>query len=251
MNKSRQTYPRPAVVALLSVALVGVVLGAVVVVLKSSSEDSAPRPAPAAPAPSAPAPPPAPLGTPRGGASPGVDRAPAAARPLHPGPGDLPAAGPRAVAAPSAAGKRRASPSAVSTAAPSHLAAPAVAKSEAPASEPAADSGPPPFGVDRDGIRAAIRDAVPAIRECYDSWVRLDNKLQGRLSVRFTITRTDDGAEGRVTEASLQDSQLGQPFMEGCVLNVFQGLRFQAPPEGRTEVRYPLMFRSAGNESQR
>lgn len=41
----------------------------------------------------------------------------------------------------------------------------------------------------------------------------------------FTISSDDAGA-GVVTHIGVLDGGLGQPFMEGCVLNAFQEIRF-------------------------
>lgn len=115
---------------------------------------------------------------------------------------------------------------------------------DTPVHESDAGETPTVWPADREGIRAAVKEALPAIRECYQGWLAMQNELAGKLSVRFVIAASSDGRSGTVSEAALMDSSVGQPFMEGCVLNIFSGLHFAAPENGRTEVRYPLVFQN-------
>jgi len=95
---------------------------------------------------------------------------------------------------------------------------------------------------DPDGIRAAIGEAMPDLRECYAAWVQANPDLHGTIKARFTITPDDEGREGRVTDVVAADSTLEQPFLEGCVLNVLAGLRFEAPQGGPLTVSYPFVL---------
>lgn len=106
-----------------------------------------------------------------------------------------------------------------------------------------ADANGTAYKIDRDGIRAAIRSQMPEIRECYEAWLQQNPRLQGRMVVGFEISADDAGA-AEVTQVSLVDGGLGQPFMEGCVLNAFQDLRFEKPPGGggKVTVNYPITF---------
>ena len=114
---------------------------------------------------------------------------------------------------------------------------------------PSAGTGPAPdagvrYRLDRDGIRGAVRASIGEVKDCYEQWLKLQPALGGRLAVKFTID-TDDGVEGRVTAISVGDAGIGHTAMEGCVLNVFQDLRFEAPLSGPLDVTYPLVFSSA------
>lgn len=40
----------------------------------------------------------------------------------------------------------------------------------------------------------------------------------------------------------IADGGMGHLAMEGCVRNVFKGLRFEAPKSGEMRVSYPLAF---------
>jgi hypothetical protein len=93
----------------------------------------------------------------------------------------------------------------------------------------------------REAVRQAIEDHGPEIRECEEAWQRQNPDLAGRMIVRFDIT-DDDAGQGEVTHVELLEGGVGQLFVEGCVLNVFQGMRFPAPPDGEVSVVYPVQF---------
>lgn len=102
------------------------------------------------------------------------------------------------------------------------------------------------FSLDRDGIQGAVREQLPAIRECYEGWQEANPGLGGRLLVHFRVERaTDDAGEpyGRVIEAALERSDLDHPFLEGCALNAFSDMRFDAPEGELLSVRYPVVLR--------
>lgn len=103
------------------------------------------------------------------------------------------------------------------------------------------------FTLDKDGIRAAMRSALPEIRECYESWLGLHPTLGGKLVVTLTID-TDDGVEGRISRIAPLDGGvgLGNRTMEGCVLASLADLRFDPPLAGPIDVTYPLFFSSDG-----
>ena len=93
--------------------------------------------------------------------------------------------------------------------------------------------------VDKDGIHAAVREGLAGIRECYGEWLKVQPDLGGHVKVTFTID-TDDGIEGKITRASVGDGGMGHLAMDGCILSVFEDLRFEAPLKGPINVTYPL-----------
>lgn len=110
------------------------------------------------------------------------------------------------------------------------------------------DAGLQIFTPDSSGIRSAVREKIPEIKDCYESWLKMSPKLAGKLTFSFAIlsTDTDGGLDpsglARVGEVTLRDSTMRHPFMEGCVADVFSELRFQRPEGGRMDVTYPLAF---------
>jgi len=96
---------------------------------------------------------------------------------------------------------------------------------------------------DREGIRAAVREASPAIKECYEAWLRAEPRLQGRVQVELRIESTGgEEPTGRVAGARLVHSALGHLALDGCILNTFEGLLFSDPGPAPITVRYPLQF---------
>lgn len=112
------------------------------------------------------------------------------------------------------------------------------------------DSGADPaagklrFTADASGIAAALQEAVPDIKKCYEAWLQVNPKLAGTVTVSFTLSpSTDAPAEGRITKTGVADSSLGHLAMEGCLLSVVDDLRFDAPP-GELQVRFPITMSS-------
>ncbi len=123
----------------------------------------------------------------------------------------------------------------------SPLAAPAITS---PATPSGGIDGGVRFPLDKEGIRAAVKSAIPDVKDCYESWLAMNPALGGRLVVKLTID-TDDGVEGRVTRLSLADGGIGNVAFEGCALSSFSDLRFEPPLDGPMNVTYPLVFSSA------
>lgn len=119
---------------------------------------------------------------------------------------------------------------------------PGVANASAPPAAPS-DAGVP-FALDRDGIRAAVQEKIPELRDCYDSWLQADPSLAGRIKVSFTIDTDPNTGLGAVTQIGVMDGGIDHLALQGCVLNVFKDLSFDAPENGPITVNYPLRFSS-------
>lgn len=90
--------------------------------------------------------------------------------------------------------------------------------------------------------RGEIDDVVTRdwrrIRFCYQRALLARPELAGKIVIAFVI-----GADGRVYAASLAESTMGAPDVEGCIVERFRALRF--PPTGgggQVKVRYPFVF---------
>lgn len=97
------------------------------------------------------------------------------------------------------------------------------------------------FLLDSDGIQAAIQSALPDVRDCYESWLRLNPALGGKLLVTFTVD-TDDGVEGQVTQLHIADGGIGHAPLEGCILSSLSELHFEPPLTGPLNVSYPFLL---------
>jgi hypothetical protein len=106
----------------------------------------------------------------------------------------------------------------------------------APSAQPAASSAaagrlPPEV------IQHAVRGKFGVLRACYETGLKANPKLAGRVSVRFVI-----GKEGTVTTATDGGSDLGDPAAVKCVVDAFLGFTFPAPSGGIVTVTYPIAF---------
>lgn len=99
-----------------------------------------------------------------------------------------------------------------------------------------------PWPIDRDGIRGAVQEAIPQMRECYEAWVQQNPSIGGRVVVTFTIEAIQGEEGAKVVGAKVGDQGIGHAAMEGCVVNVFEDLRFERPADGKISVTYPVIF---------
>jgi hypothetical protein len=138
--------------------------------------------------------------------------------------------------------RARAARGGVVPAAPSPAGAAGVAGASAAAG--AADGGV--GSLDKEYIRAAIRELVPLVKECYDNALQEQPALDGRLTVEFRIAGEPE-IGGVVTESRIVESDGGlrHAGLEECVRETMYGLQLDAPAGGGTvRVRYPFVFRT-------
>lgn len=100
---------------------------------------------------------------------------------------------------------------------------------------------PPPLprtsepGSDADAIREVVRSHVDAVLACYEDELALVPTAEGTVRVRFEY-----GADGRVTSAGLDDSELGGAL--GCCI-VAEVMTWEFPPPtggGNVSVTHPF-----------
>lgn len=93
-------------------------------------------------------------------------------------------------------------------------------------------------------IRTAITEQLlPIVRECYDSALEDDPKLEGKLEVEFTIIGAED--IGSVVEDAtiVETSTLDSEFVRECVRESLMTVTFEPPPDGgRLVVSFPVRF---------
>lgn len=96
-------------------------------------------------------------------------------------------------------------------------------------------------GLSKEDVATVIRRNHARFRFCYERELNAKPTLGGKISIRFTIAPT-----GRVADALVDESSLGDPSVEGCVTRVMQSLEFKAPRGGGiVVVSYPFVFTSA------
>ena len=85
-------------------------------------------------------------------------------------------------------------------------------------------------------IQRIIRSNYGRFRGCYESALRTNPNLQGRIAVSFMI-----GRSGTVQAVS-GGGDLPDGGVISCVTQAFYGLSFPAPEGGVVRVTYPILF---------
>jgi hypothetical protein len=81
---------------------------------------------------------------------------------------------------------------------------------------------------DPQGIGEAIIGVTPALRDCYEGFGRLNQKLPDDVHVRVTIEPDPkDPNRGIVTRAETAESDFQHPSVEGCLRSAVSSLTFE------------------------
>ena len=88
-----------------------------------------------------------------------------------------------------------------------------------------------------DAIRRVVHQNFGAVQLCYESGLRRNPALSGRVAVKFTID-----AAGTVAVAADGGSDIPDAQVVACVVRSFANLIFPASPRGNVTVVYPLVF---------
>jgi hypothetical protein len=86
-------------------------------------------------------------------------------------------------------------------------------------------------------IRRVVRLNSGRFRACYETALKGDPSLQGRVTVKFVIDRT-----GAVALAADGGSDIPDEGVRRCVVSSFLSLSFPSPDSGSVTVVYPIMF---------
>jgi hypothetical protein len=86
-------------------------------------------------------------------------------------------------------------------------------------------------------IQRIVRQNYGRFRQCYESGLRANPNLTGRVSARFVI-----GRDGSVTNVTNGGGDLPDSAVTSCVLAAFYGLSFPSPDGGIVTVTYPIML---------
>lgn len=86
-------------------------------------------------------------------------------------------------------------------------------------------------------IKANMARQARDFRFCYESQLRLDESLEGRVPVVFTI-----GLDGKVETVSISQATLKNDKVHSCIKRAVQRIRFGRPDGGVCVVRWPFVF---------
>jgi hypothetical protein len=88
-------------------------------------------------------------------------------------------------------------------------------------------------------VQRTIRANFGRFRACYESGLRRNPTLAGRVSTSFVI-----GRDGAVSSAANAGSDLRDAAVVSCVVRAFYGISFPQPEDGIVTVTYPIVFTS-------
>jgi hypothetical protein len=86
-------------------------------------------------------------------------------------------------------------------------------------------------------VQRIVRQNYGRFRMCYETGLRGNPNLSGRVTARFVI-----GREGAVANVANGGSDLPDSGVVSCVVQAFYGLSFPPPANGVVRVSYPIMF---------
>ena len=89
-------------------------------------------------------------------------------------------------------------------------------------------------------VAGVVNKRIGAIKGCYEQALKRDPTLQGKLTIRFTIS-----GSGKVSDAKCTLNEL-PPAVCSCVEGAFMRFRFPPPEGGAVTFEFPFMFTPAG-----
>ncbi len=87
-------------------------------------------------------------------------------------------------------------------------------------------------------VQRQIKQRLKSITRCYESELRKNPSLAGKVTITFTIQE-----RGNVTDAKASENTTGSPGVADCVTRTISRFRFNPGPEGGSVTfRYPFVF---------
>jgi hypothetical protein len=92
--------------------------------------------------------------------------------------------------------------------------------------------------LDSAGISSVVSRRKSAIQACYERALGENEGLQGKITVRFTISEA-----GRVISSSAREDTVGSSAVTSCVLGIIDRLKFpENPGGGNVTAEFPFIF---------
>jgi hypothetical protein len=87
-------------------------------------------------------------------------------------------------------------------------------------------------------VRQKIKKDLPKINRCYESALRYEPELAGKVSVRFAVVR-----KGYVKGVQVLENTTGNDNVERCVSRVVSAIRFPSRRTGKSlRFTFPFVF---------
>ncbi|MCS6914589.1 MAG: AgmX/PglI C-terminal domain-containing protein [Myxococcales bacterium] len=99
-----------------------------------------------------------------------------------------------------------------------------------------------PGTLDPSAVAAKIRQYKGALVACYESALKRNPNLSGKITLRFTINRM-----GKVSKAEIETDTMHDEDVNRCIIERASNWRFPPPEGGGEEVQfaYPFIFQAA------
>jgi outer membrane biosynthesis protein TonB len=95
--------------------------------------------------------------------------------------------------------------------------------------------------IDKKGVGRALRARAQAFQQCYESALKTNSKLKGKLVVEFTISES-----GSVADVRVLNDGLGSPEVASCVIAALKRIRFPKPDDGEVTISNSFVFQPGG-----
>lgn len=87
-------------------------------------------------------------------------------------------------------------------------------------------------------VRSKIKQDLPKINRCYESALKTEPELEGKVSIRFAVVRA-----GTVHGVEVVENTTGSESVERCVARVVRTLRFPKRRYGQSQrFTFPFVF---------
>jgi hypothetical protein len=95
--------------------------------------------------------------------------------------------------------------------------------------------------IDKKSVAATIRRRQDGFQACYETALKSNSKLGGKLVVEFTIAEG-----GKVTSTRVINDGLNSGEVSNCVLALLKRLRFPEPSDGEVAITNAFVFQPGG-----
>jgi TonB family protein len=102
---------------------------------------------------------------------------------------------------------------------------------------PAAAAKPSGHELDAFMVRQRISRHLPKINRCYESALRNEPALAGKIAVHFAVAK-----KGDVREVKVVENTTGSELVGRCLIRIVENLSFQQRKKGKTLVHFTFPF---------
>jgi hypothetical protein len=92
--------------------------------------------------------------------------------------------------------------------------------------------------LDQGRLDAFVRARIGGLRACYETQLKLDQRRDGTMRVRFSILDS-----GEIADVVTAEDTLRSPAMEDCIVGIVRTWRTPFRPSRAVTVEYPFVFR--------